>query len=79
VDYGIDKFLLKAGKSLAEVTTTVYEKAKTIEGASRKFNSYYQRVKRLSDTFKKLNKNRSTTEGGKFLDDFLNRKFEIPN
>lgn len=42
-----------------------------------KFNRYYQRVNQLSDTFKKLNKNRSTKKGGKYLDKFLNRKSEF--
>lgn len=62
--------LLKDGKSLTEVTKIVFEKAKTIDGASQTFNSYYQHLKRLSDTFKNKNKMRSTQEGKKYVDKF---------
>lgn len=60
--------LLKDGKSLTEVTNIVFEKAKTIDGSSQTFNSYYQRLNRLSDTFKTKNKMRSTQERKKYVD-----------
>ena len=65
-------------QSLPEVTNLLLEKAKYIEGTSLKYNTFYQKLKRISDTNKKLKKSKHTEEGRLYLDEYLQQPFEYP-
>lgn len=66
------------GKSLTEIGNILLEKSNKVERSSKKFNIYYQRVKRIIETVKKLRKGKSRKEGAGFLNEFLDRIFEFP-
>ena len=67
----------KSGQSLKDVADFLLQKAKGVEGASLKFNSYYKSAQRLNDTYKKLKKNKSF-KGNQVLDEFLDENIEFP-
>lgn len=66
------------GNSITETANCFTRKVKKFESSSQKFNTYYQRAKRIIETFKKLKKGKSRIEGERFLNDFLGREFEFP-
>lgn len=72
------KLYQEKGNSITEAANFLLEKSKTVKNSPQKFNTYYQRVKRIIETFKKIKKGKSRVEGWKFLNDFLGRESEFP-
>lgn len=55
------------GNSITETANCFTRKVKKFESSSQKFNTYYQRAKRIIETFKKLKKGKSRIEGERFF------------
>jgi len=61
-------------KSLNEVATCLLERGKAYT-ASLKFKTYYQKVKRLSDTYSKVKKSKNED----YINEFMNKEFQLPS
>ena len=56
-------------------TREVYEGRKAIDTASLKFKTFYQKVKRLSDTYSKVKKSKNED----YINEFMNKEFQLPS
>lgn len=57
------KLYQEKGNSITEAANILLEKSKTVKNSPQKFNTYYQRVKRIIETLKKIKKGKSRVEG----------------
>jgi len=70
-----DVLTMLESKSIGDVSKELMERGKLSgDSTSLKFNTYYKKVKRLSETYAKVKKSRNSD----FSNSFLNKEFNLP-
>ena len=64
-------------ESCTKTENILLEKSNTVERSSTKLNTYYQRVRRIIETVKKLGRRKPRKEGAGFLNEVFGKIFEF--